>query len=162
MSATLVNGESPGCISISNRGLAYGDGVFTTVKVVDQRLQLWQLHRRRLSRDCRKLSLTVDFESLEHEIARLCKRLPPLGVLKIILTRSEAQRGYRPSCNDAVRILQAAPYTPYPNRYTTRALRSGFAGCAWQMRLHWPEPSISTASNRCWRDPNGTTNTRKD
>ena len=122
MSATLVNGESPGCVSVSNRGLAYGDGVFTTIKVVDRRLQLWRLHRRRLSRDCEKLSLIVDFDTLEREIATICKRLPPLAVLKIILTRGEGQRGYRPSCNEVVRILQAAPFTPYSDSYRTRGV----------------------------------------
>ena len=85
-------------------------------------MQLWQLHRRRLARDCEKLSLSVDFDALEREIAAICNRLPPLGVLKIILTRGEGPRGYRPSCNHSVRILQTTPFTPYPDSYRTRGV----------------------------------------
>ncbi len=122
MRLTLVNGEQREHVSVSNRGLAYGDGVFTTVKVIQQRPQLWAAHRRRLARDCAKLALTFDAAALEREAAGLCAEMSSLAVLKIILTRGEGERGYRPPAGDAVRILQAAPLTPPPSAYLERGV----------------------------------------
>ncbi len=134
----LVNGEKRNTISVSNRGLAYGDGVFTTARVVNRRPQLWEAHRRRLEHDCGKLMLAFDLAALGREVAEACADAPNPAVLKVILTRGDGERGYRPPSGSAVRIVQTTALEPYPREY----LRQGVAVTV--CHLHLPHaPSIA-------------------
>lgn len=126
MPATLINGKKAKCVPVSNRGLAYGDGVFTTIKLSGRQPGFWELHRSRLQRDCEKLALDSDFDELEREVASICRSAPDPGVLKVILTRNEGERGYRPPPGQAVRILQLSAFTPYPTGYMTQGVKTVF------------------------------------
>lgn len=136
---TLVNGEPEARVSASNRGLAYGDGVFTTAKISAGRPQLWQRHLRRLTRDCQKIGLSFDREALQRETDAFCEGLRAgaadfageEAVLKVILTRGDGARGYRPPAGGAVRILQLTRFTPYPPEY----LEQGVAVTVCRLRL---------------------------
>ena len=122
MPLALVNGEKQEYISVSNRGLSYGDGVFTTVKITNQSLQLWDFHKDRLVRDCKKLGLTFDLPALECEATKLCADVTNSSVLKIILIRHGNRRGYRPLTTDTVRILQITDFDPYPPEYAQQGV----------------------------------------
>ncbi len=128
---TLVNGERREYVAASNRGLAYGDGVFSTVKIVERRPRLWQAHRRRLGHDCARLALEVDWATLEREVAALCADAPGPAALKIIVTRGGGERGYRPPPGEAVRIVQLLPFEPPPRAYAEH----GVAVTVCRMRL---------------------------
>ena len=117
MLLTRVNGEECRQVCVSNRGLAYGDGVFTTVKVIDRQPQLWEAHQRRLERDCKRLALRFDLAALIRETTELCALTSTPAVLKIMLVRGDGERGYRPPEIEAMRILQATPWQPYPDAY---------------------------------------------
>lgn len=105
----LHNGKPTAVVPAANRGLAYGDGLFETIKVIDGCAQFLEEHLNRLGRDCARLDIAVDDEALEQEIASLLT-INRTGVLKIIVTRSSDLRGYAaPPRAIAERFLQFHP-----------------------------------------------------
>jgi len=111
----LVNGEPQDSISANDRGLAYGDGVFRTLAVRDGKAQCWQRHFAKLCDDCRRLDIPSPAEpSLRAEVAQVARDLA-LGVVKIIVTRGQGERGYaKPSQQHPTRIVMGTTMPPYP------------------------------------------------
>jgi 4-amino-4-deoxychorismate lyase len=92
----LVNGEPVAQLPVTDRGLAYGDGLFETLAVRAGRPCRWFDHLDRLARGALRLQLPLPSPSqLQREAARLCMGVQR-GTLKILLTRGPAARGYRP------------------------------------------------------------------
>ena len=90
----LINGESDTGLSPLDRGLAYGDGVFRTLKVNQAIPETWQLHYQKLQDDCSKLGITCPSpELLLDDISRLFTS-EEQAVVKILVTRGEGPRGY--------------------------------------------------------------------
>lgn len=90
----LVNGEANGSVSPLDRGLAYGDGVFRTLKVHDQNPVWWADHFAKLAHDCAALNLTCpDINLLLNEIRRVTQTYRD-AVVKILITRGPGERGY--------------------------------------------------------------------
>jgi len=112
----LVNGVARDRIAASDRGLHYGDGLFETLAVRAGIPQLWQRHWARLSRGCERLGIEgIDAQTLWDEAREVCADTAQ-GVLKIIITRGEAGRGYRPAvAGEATRILTRYPWPDYPD-----------------------------------------------
>lgn len=111
----LVNGQPGTQVSVLDRGLAYGDGVFRTLAIVGGQTRWWAAHLAALARDCQRLGLTCpDQACLEEDLVRLGP-LPDQGVLRITVTRGEAPRGYAPR-GKGTRILAcwAAAQPAYP------------------------------------------------
>ena len=83
-------------IGVGNRGLNYGDGVFTTFLVNDGRICLRSAHRDRLLRDARQLGLLLDEGELEIVFDNLSHAGRSQGwcVGKVVATREESGRGY--------------------------------------------------------------------
>lgn len=52
MTNVLINGEDKTMISIYDRGLQYGDGLFETMAVRNGRIHLWESHWQRLTSGC--------------------------------------------------------------------------------------------------------------
>jgi len=89
-----VNGQQADFISINDRGLAYGDGIFTTAKVTDGEVSLLHLHLNRLKNGCRLFKISgIDFTALKDELIQCCKAYD-LAVLKVVITSGEGGRGY--------------------------------------------------------------------
>ncbi len=96
MIGSLVNGQAGSSLSLLDRGLQYGDGLFETIAVVESRPALWQRHWERLLLGCRLLGIPEpDREVMEQEVAGLIGDRS-FAVLKIIVTRGASERGYRP------------------------------------------------------------------
>ena len=77
-----------------DRGLEFGDGLFETIAVRDNRARLLARHLARLAEGCERLGLAAqDAAQLKAEITRAA-RIPGIGVLKLILTRGAGGRGY--------------------------------------------------------------------
>jgi len=112
---TLVNGQSQDHITVADRGLHYGDGLFETIAVTGGQPRLWERHWRRLSTGCRRLGIAPpDPEILWEEAHRVCTGVDQ-GVLKLILTRGAGGRGYRPpQTGQATRIMAMYPWPAYP------------------------------------------------
>lgn len=109
---SLINGRQAEHISIRDRGFQYGDGCFETIRVLFNNLILRVEHLARLRRACAALSLSVDFDLLETEIALLLRsNAEPDAILKITVTRGESDRGYSPiDTAQCTRVLQLKPY----------------------------------------------------
>lgn len=123
MTRTLINGEEIETISIFDRGLHYGDGLFETMAAHNGNIHLWETHWERLSSGCDRLKISLpDKETIEEEIALLCKN-ESQRVIKLIVTRGEGQRGYRFSDKQQVtRILISYPHTEYPDSYQNEGI----------------------------------------
>ncbi|MBP3946144.1 aminotransferase class IV [Psychrobacter sp. K31L] len=79
---------------LDNRGLAYGDGFFTTMGVIDG-LILWSdYHQQRLDSHADALQLDIDSQALLATLQTQAKQLQQ-GMLKLIVTRAAQDvRGY--------------------------------------------------------------------
>ena len=89
-----VNGQNQSSIAISDRAIAYGDGIFTTAKIVDGKIQFLSSHISRLVEGC--LYLKINFtqsQALVDEIVNIAKNYSS-AVLKIIITAGSGGRGY--------------------------------------------------------------------
>lgn len=92
----LVNGKPADTISVSDRGLSYGDGVFRTLRVQQGSPFCWPLHYEKLRHDCAALGISCpDMACLLQEIEQVSGAAS--GVVKIIVTRGLGARGYAPS-----------------------------------------------------------------
>lgn len=109
----LINGRRSTAVSITDRGLAYGDGVFETLRFQHGRLLFESLHLQRLAAGCDRLGLQLDMAALRRELDSVLQSAPEAGVLKLIVTRGEGGRGYRPTASPANRILTLHPLPDY-------------------------------------------------
>ena len=112
---TLVNGQAGIFLSVTDRGLQYGDGLFETLALRDGEPLLWDRHVQRLGEGCRRLGLPVpEVGLLREEVTRIAGA-EARAVAKIILTRGTAGRGYRAdTAGNATRIVQRLPWPAYP------------------------------------------------
>ena len=81
-------------LSLDNRGLAYGDGFFTTMGVIDGQILWLDYHQQRLVSHAVALQIQLDSFSLLTALKTHAKQLQQ-GMLKLIITRAEQEvRGY--------------------------------------------------------------------
>ena len=81
-------------LSLDNRGLAYGDGFFTTMGVIDGQILWLDYHQQRLVSHATALQLQLDSQLLLAMLKTHAKQLQQ-GMLKLIITRAEQEvRGY--------------------------------------------------------------------
>ncbi|AGI25074.1 4-amino-4-deoxychorismate lyase [Pseudomonas sp. ATCC 13867] len=112
-----VDGRSAEALSVRDRGLAYGDGLFETISVSAGRPRLLARHMARLEEGVERLSLPVSLDRVENELLRFCTALGD-GVAKLMLTRGEGARGYAPQVDAQVRrLLLGSPAPAYPARH---------------------------------------------
>ena len=78
-----------------DRGLAYGDGLFETMRAHEGDVHWWTAHWRRLERGAHALGIALpDQAGVRHEAQALLDGAG--GVLKLIVTRGVGGRGYAP------------------------------------------------------------------
>ena len=91
----LINGAQTQTLPAGDRGLAYGDGLFETMRVIESEIPLWAYHRRRLNQGCQRLGLAVDENRLRTDLDRLLSMAAsPQSVIKIIVSRAGRSAGY--------------------------------------------------------------------
>lgn len=109
-----VDGCPADALSLANRGLAYGDGLFETIAVKAGRPLLFERHLQRLDNACQRLAIDLDLALVSAEMTRFAAQLGE-GVMKLILTRGDSLRGYAPAVDAAPRrILQGSAAPAYP------------------------------------------------
>jgi 4-amino-4-deoxychorismate lyase len=110
----LLNGAPLDQSLAGSRGLHYGDGVFRTVLHFDGLLVDFRLQAQKLEHDARVLGLDPpDFDTLRQEAEALSAGARN-GVLKILLLRADAGRGYAPRTAATDRLLLLYPLPDYP------------------------------------------------
>ncbi|HHJ14396.1 MAG TPA: aminodeoxychorismate lyase [Gammaproteobacteria bacterium] len=104
-----IDGRRAQAVPLDDRGLAYGDGLFETLRVERGRVRHLSRHLARLRAGCERLGLgDVDFGAIANELERRARAGD--GVLKLMLTRVQQARGYRVAADARVRrILCRAP-----------------------------------------------------
>lgn len=114
VATTWVNGQVADNLPVTDRGLAYGDGLFETLRASHGSLPLLSLHLERLQRGCSALRIPFQGERIEAEL-NMAASVVGDGVVKLVLTRGSGQRGYAIPV-DAVptRILAISPLPVYP------------------------------------------------
>ena len=132
----LVNGVSGNLISIRDRGLLYGDGVFRTFPVHSGKAMNWPLHYQRLKHDCLALDISCpDFDLLTAELESFSAAHPD-AVFKVIVTRGLSARGYVPDPHAApTHIRDVSPLPVYPDDWKNLGVKLSLC----QLRLgHQP------------------------
>ena len=109
-----IDGRPLEWLSVKDRGLAYGDGLFETVAVRAGSPVLLDRHLARLGEGCARLLIDLDLALVRAELLAFSRELGD-GVAKLIVTRGDGLRGYAPP-QPAVprRILQGGAKPAYP------------------------------------------------
>jgi 4-amino-4-deoxychorismate lyase len=109
-----VDGQPADALSLKDRGLAYGDGLFETIAVRNGQALLLDRHLARLAEGCLRLKIAADPDLIHREVLAYAAAMGE-GVLKLILTRGDGLRGYAPDPSASPRrILQGNPAAAYP------------------------------------------------
>jgi 4-amino-4-deoxychorismate lyase len=69
------NGQLIDSIPLLDRAFHYGDGCFTTARLVHGRMELKQLHIARLNYACKNLSLDADLSFIDQALDQLQQKL---------------------------------------------------------------------------------------
>lgn len=114
----LINGTKSETLAVNDRSVQFGDGCFTTARIVSGQVQLLSAHLTRLQTACKTLFIPYsDWARLAQEMAYLAQCHQD-GVLKVIITRGAGGRGYSAaSCVNPVRILSVSPWPAHYLRW---------------------------------------------
>jgi 4-amino-4-deoxychorismate lyase len=118
-----INGIEQTSIALNDRGLAYGDGLFTTAKIVNSQVVLLEKHIERLIAGCQQLKLAGPSpERLASQLQSVAS-LYSQAVLKVMITAGSGGRGYsRIGLNESdtnIIIL----VSDFPSHYKSLALQ---------------------------------------
>jgi len=128
MQFCLVNGVQQNHIDIENRGLAYGDGLFTTAKILNGHIQYLTAHIERLFLGCEKLGITIPSRAeLVNQLTAVASNYS-LAVLKVIITANSGGRGYaRAKSNDHDLIIMVYDYPLHYDEQANTGLKLGLS-----------------------------------
>ncbi len=135
--AELIWADEAG-VAADDRGLAYGDGLFETIRVSGGRPTLAGRHCQRLLAGARRLAIPLALSELESALAEACQRYhqPDDWVLKLVLTRGSGGRGYQPPTNATPRLVASAHgMPPLPPA-------DGVSACISTIQL-WVNPALA-------------------
>lgn len=140
----LVNGSPAASLPADDRGLAYGDGVFRTMRVVDGLPLHWALHYQKLAADCLRLNIACPAEVLLLEDVRQVAAGHAAAAAKIIVTRGSGQRGYAPPLEQQpLRVVSASPV---PMGYASKSVEQGIQVRLCNLRLSH-QPALAGAKH---------------
>ena len=126
MTARLYRGDARAeALDPAHRGIAYGDGVFETMRVHDGRVPWWERHHARLQQAAARLGLNLPAAGFMADEVADVARGAGQGVVKLVCSRGAGGRGYAPD-----------PHAP----------------CAWQLSVHplpVPAPPAGLALRWC-------------
>lgn len=127
-----VNGISDGRVHPGDRGLAYGDGLFETLRIAQGRAVLGDEHFVRLATGAEALGLAIELPVLRDRFLTFLAECPPECVAKIIVTRGAGGRGYLPDPAAVPTVIYSA--FPLPDVPAAHA-ETGIAAAQCALRL---------------------------
>ncbi|MBV1776407.1 aminodeoxychorismate lyase [Burkholderiaceae bacterium DAT-1] len=126
----LINGLPAESLSARDRGLAFGDGVFRTMRCEGSAVQFLARHLRRLRHDAARLGIACPDDAVwMREIAQLAK-----GdcTIKLTLTRGVSARGYAvDAAATPTRIVATSPLPDYSHARQGVSVRR----CDWPLSI---------------------------
>ena len=117
----LIDGELSSFVSADDRGLAFGDGVWERMAVVNGDPWWWQDHIDRLKRGCERLGLVAPPQSVLLREVQTVAAGRGRALVKILLTRGNGGACYLPLDNAEMTRVVAA--YPWPEESVLRARR---------------------------------------
>ena len=142
MSQWFRNGERVEALTIDDRAVQYGDGLFETIAIRHGEARLIDLHMKRLAKGCERLGIGMpngtkllddlaDAIEQSHELAAYC-------VAKIIVSSGIGQRGYgRPASVPPSVLIGVFPARPV----AASAYRNGVDTVLCETRLATGSPT---------------------
>lgn len=127
-----VNGISDGRVHPADRGLAYGDGLFETLRIAQGRAVLGDEHFARLATGAAALGLAIELPVLRDRFLAFLAECPPECVAKIIVTRGAGGRGYLPDPGAVPTVIYSS--FPLPDVPAAHA-ECGIAAAQCELRL---------------------------
>lgn len=128
---TMVNGIETSAIDIADRGLAYGDGVFETMRVIDGDIPLLSHHLKRFLKGVNTLCLGDESRlkrDFQHYVKCALNEIKDnacldSSVIKMMVTRGNGGRGYVPP-EEAVChfIVQVFDCPSYPDHFASKGI----------------------------------------
>ena len=89
-----INEQEVSQVSAFDRGLAYGDGFFTTARITAGKVMLLDAHIDRLRKSSVQLCIEpIDFEQLARHLVQVASSFTS-GVLKVLISAGSGGRGY--------------------------------------------------------------------
>lgn len=119
----LINGIPQETLPASDRAIQFGDGCFTTARLVAGQVCLLDAHLQRLQQACEKLLIPfVEWAELQCEMVELA-RGNDRGVLKVIISRGSGGRGYSAAnCLHPVRLLSVSAYPAHYDSWRSEGI----------------------------------------
>lgn len=112
-----INGEQQATVSARDRAVQFGDGCFTTARILQGKVVLPEAHLLRLKAGCERLMIrNVDWEALAVEMQDTAATRS-VGVLKAIVSRGTGGRGYSAQgCEQPSRMIFLSDYPAHYQR----------------------------------------------
>ncbi|UTW45751.1 aminodeoxychorismate lyase [bacterium SCSIO 12696] len=130
-----LNGEPATGIDALDRGLAYGHGLFETVRIANGVAPLLDYHLQRLEKGLQVLSIPLDLVALKQHFMDFLAGRGEKGVVKIMVTAGVGGRGYQtPDCVQPNTLLLWYPLPPMLTQTAPLRLRV----CQHRLPLHPP------------------------
>ncbi len=115
-----INGVQSQDLAVDDRGLAYGDGVFTTAKIYQGEVQFLKQHVERLLTSCARLAInTQALGDLTSKLSKVASTFD-LAVLKVIITSGSGGRGYSRQGLSATASNLIIMVFDFPKHYLTQ------------------------------------------
>ena len=126
----VYRADSP-LLTVTTLGLRYGDGLFETLLVVNDRIRLWDYHFDRLAGGMRLLQLAlpsgVSAESLSQEIRELCLKNGHTGFARVRLMVFRGEGTLFDATPVAPNyVIESASLSPAQVAFNEAGLRVGF------------------------------------
>ncbi|GAB1259915.1 aminodeoxychorismate lyase [Aurantivibrio plasticivorans] len=123
----LVDDDLSDNIKALDRGLAYGDGLFETMRFSRGQVPLLEAHLARLERGCHVLSIVFNRDLVSRRLAKAIEFLQRSevsnAVIKLILTRGVGGRGYSPAgCDNATTVIATFSQPEFPAYYVEQGV----------------------------------------
>lgn len=130
MSSICFNGkiisEDEPVLLVSNRGYRYGDGLFETIKVIDEKILLKDYHFERLFESLSILKFEIPslfkIEKLEKEILQLCKKNQCEKLGRVRLSVSRGNGGLYDENKNLQYIIECWPLNESTNKLNENGL----------------------------------------
>jgi 4-amino-4-deoxychorismate lyase len=119
-----LNGAPSTFLSLSDRGLNYGDGLFETMRFQRGKIVFLKLHLERLQQGISRLALPVERSRIDKDLQALSQQISARhiddAIIRLTVTRGVGARGYNPiSATWASVILQVYPNKPHADLQQT-------------------------------------------
>lgn len=113
---TMINSAPSDHVSVLDRGLQYGDGVFETMLYRQGRVFFHAMHMERLVAGLSALRILISLDRVERDLNTFIRQLDADSIsgaiIKLIVTRGSGGRGYNPGLATTPSVILSAFSVP--------------------------------------------------